>query len=150
MLLILLLILVVIIGIIVLVVFSYLDHKSSVWVDYDPGKFVGAGISISAGILLVIFGCIAIGMNCTSVCARERIAYQEKVESLNHTYTILLNAEETWDRYTAIQQYNDLVRAFKSDIKQEQELLNNPWISWFHCKAYQEFNINAVSYIENI
>lgn len=99
--------------------------------------------------LTVILGSGLLIENSSYNCSLARMRYEERVEELNNTYNTLitLNTSDNNLLRLEIVSYNKEVKEFKESIKQAQINLDNPWISWFVCKEYANFNANAVSYI---
>ncbi len=98
---------------------------------------------------LGLMGCCLFIALCNSPAAHvaARVNYSETVTSLNSTYKLLTQAEDSYAKYTAIQQYNSEVREFKEDITTTQAHLKNPWINWMCNYEYKNFDANVVSYI---
>jgi len=90
----------------------------------------------------LICGLMSMIENSTYKQEELRIEYRATVEQLNSTYEILENNFEP----IAVHQYNESVKEFKNDIEQAQYRLSNPWIDWFTCCVYNEFDANAVQY----
>ena len=114
--------------------------------DTETGRTVSVALIVMFTLFLTISGAVCIGMNAPMKNDQIRIEYNNNVTSLNETYNILLNTDDSLDKYTAIQQYNNDVRDFKTEIQQAQYVLSNPWINWFESYVYAEFDSNAVSY----
>ena len=122
--------------------------------DYKLSEVVDTTLTITGATLTVLFGLITIigGMWCVMAnnpmtYENERIAYVEKVDSLNATYSVLITNVDNESYKISIQQYNQEIREFKTEIKTNQKWLNNPWTNWFMCKEYKNMDVNAVSYI---
>ena len=94
-----------------------------------------------------MIGC-SIGNNTPQKAREIKIKYDNDVYSLNATYKTLEKADDSWAKYTAIQQYNESVKEFKTDIETNKAIVNNPFISWFTCYIYAELDPNSVSFYE--
>lgn len=94
-----------------------------------------------------MIGC-SIGNNLPQKAREIRIKYDNDVYSLNATYKTLEKADDSWAKYTAVQQYNEAVKEFKTDIETNKAIVNNPFISWFTCYIYAELDPNSVSFYE--
>ena len=100
------------------------------------------------GIFSAASGIVALIANSSPVCIDSRQRYEQNVKNLSTTYKILMEADDGYAKYTAIQQYNVEVKEFKTNILVKQECLKNPWINWFVCRENNNFDANAVQYIE--
>ena len=92
-------------------------------------------------------GC-SIGNNLPQKAREIKIKYYNDVYSFNVTYKTLEKAENSWAKYTAVQQYNEAVKEFKTSIETNKAIVNNPFISWFTCYIYAELDPNSVSFYE--
>ena len=104
-------------------------------------SFFASLLSISA------IGC-CIAINLPQKAREIKIKYDNDVYSLNATYKTLEKADDSWAKYTAVQQYNEAVKEFRTDIETNKAALNNPFISWFTCHIYAELDPNSVSFYE--
>lgn len=129
------------------ILFSVLDKHDYYHYNWDTVALIFLALSIFVGLGASISIGLSIGVNSVVNCKKQELHYEEQVKSLNDTYEVLIHVDETWDKYTAIQQYNQEVKDFKYEIKYEQEMLDNLWLNWFHCKSYKNFDSNSVSYI---
>lgn len=116
--------------------------------ERDGIMFVSATVAVLFGVALFTCGFVAIIINSPHNHLSAKIEYEEKVASLNATYTILMSADDSYAKYTGIQQYNLEVSEFKTDIIKTQKGIANPWISWMYNYEYKNFDADAVSYIE--
>lgn len=109
---------------------------------------ISLSLCLIGGVFSIICGSISICNNSRYTCITEKIKYEEKVTELNTTYDYLMTYnDETYARYTAIQQYNSEVEEFKTNILKKQATLKDPWVCWFECKEYNNMDANSVKYI---
>lgn len=134
------------ISLITFVVCKVIDNCTTIWVD-DLFEMITLCVLLVAGIGSLATGGIAALSNTSYNALIHTTHYEESVRELNTTYNYLISAPEGAAKYTAVQQYNSEVKEFKQDIIQEQKRLENPWVSWFHCYAFNNMDANAVQYI---
>ena len=118
------------------------------WERIEAISFIGAFVALCSSIGFICCGVISICNNVPVSHVSARIKYTETVTSLNSTYKLLTQAEDSYAKYTAIQQYNVEVEKFKTDILSTQHQLKNPWLNWMNNYEYNNFDANVVSYIE--
>ena len=108
--------------------------------------FTGVIGAISCiGFIACCIFCLIINasLNCNSI----QIEYNQRLEELNSTKQVIETIQDDYARSVAITQYNTNVREFKEDVLMAQLYLKNPWINWFVCHEYNNFDANAVDYI---
>lgn len=119
--------------------------------QHDMSRKCCAILSYTGFFALLIFVTICIISNVSSTIEKTRIKYQENVISLNATYNCIINSSlDDHSKNVAIQSYNEDVKKFKKEIEDAQSALNNNWTSWFIPPVYNEFDVNAVSYIDYV
>ncbi len=143
---ILLLTLLFIICVVLLVIYAKVyNYYSDLW------EVIGfLSIVIGSVLLIALFiTSIACIVNNTNYTKRKvRIEYNETVESLNNTKEYVETITDDYARSIAVTEYNNEVKAFKSDIMKEKNRLNNGWINWFTCSEYKKLDTDAIEYIK--
>lgn len=111
---------------------------------FDEGV-VGGAMGVAFG--TAFFVCLAVVciVNGSPSCNEKITWYEQQVISLNNTYSVLTNTDI--HNEVAVQQYNQDVAKFKGEILSAQANLNNLWVNWFTCPAYNNMDANAVKYI---
>lgn len=108
-------------------------------------------ITLTIGIILlstfVVSGMSALIMQYGTPAKKADLYYSQKIEELTNTYNSLTNAETSSARYTAIQQYNEEVNKFKTELIKHQYWLNNVWTNWFVPYTVGNYSAESVSYI---
>lgn len=130
-----------IVGIIFVILYNTIDNSE---LNFGVGLLATllGGVGLFTTVLLII--CV----NSTPARLSTRAKLTNTVVELSTTYNILIEKDRTLDVYTAIDSYNSKVSEYKTEVTIHQEYLKNPWINWFVCAEYNNFNVDAVSYID--
>ena len=99
------------------------------------------------GISLLVCGPVCLIFNSSARCNYVRIWHEQEIQELESTRQIIETIQDDYARSVAITQYNTRVKEYKEEILVKQHYLNNPWISWFNCREYNNFSADEVSYI---
>lgn len=77
-----------------------------------------------------------------------RMKIQEQINSIESSRAVLENKIES-ETYTILEvnSYNESVKEYKIMIQTGQNQYANPWINWLSSPVYNEFSIDAVSYL---
>ena len=129
------------------------------WSDYDGEKLVFGTL----GMIFLFAVCI-----CGAICLVEHNKYHMQVKEYELTEQITLFQNEknilesyhvvndgekttftsditfevisTENYYAKVNDYNKKIYDFKINVKKNQYNLNNPWVNWFICPAYQSIS----------
>ena len=132
----------------ILIISWYLSSKSWEYSNWEAVVFPSGVVAILFGVFAFIAVPVAIVNNSTASRNSAQIWYTESVENLNATRNYILTITDDYAKSAAVTNYNLSVKNFKYTIKNEKAELANPWISWFNCSIYNEFDENIVDYIK--
>ena len=130
--------------------FEVFKDRDSYYSEFNEVSQVGGAIVGLVGFLgLSICSIIALVNNCSNFYKNKvRIEYQERINSIENTRIALENQlSSSTLTVLEISSYNDTVREFKTQLKQEQLLLKDPWVGCLCCPVCNEFSVDVVSYI---
>jgi len=107
--------------------------------------------SVVVGLGIIGVGVMGVGglvMNNSLTKDTITIELNERIESINNSKKSLENKIES-KTYTVLEinDYNNSVREYKTEVAQAQKRLDNIWINWMTCSAYRNFDVDAVSYL---
>ena len=120
----------------------YLEQESDIlWI-------VTLALVCVSGVTALIMGFGGIVTNSSVAKNDITIKLNERIESINNSRKSLEKKIES-STYTILEvnSYNDSVREYKTEVAQAQKRLDNIWINWLTCSAYNNFDVNAVSYL---
>lgn len=139
-----------VVGVTLSILFDKLDDNASLGDDtYEIAFYHMLPISIIGflGLCSVLFGGL-LSKNTTLEQTKLSIELTERIESINSSKKSLEKKIES-STYTILEinDYNNSVREYKTEVAKAHVTLNNPWINWFECCAYKNFDVDAVSYL---
>lgn len=130
------------------VVLCLLANVADIFYVEDIPDIIGVCLISICGFSLLVCSIFTIVRNSKVSKEHKTIEIQETIESINETRKTL-EYKISSESYTVLEinEYNNNVKEYKTEIKQANLILNNPWINWFENPAYKEFNGNEVSYL---
>ena len=119
------------------------------WLGWEENWFLtGLAGGLGFGIGLITCSIMCIVANSTTFKENKRISLNETiVEIMNTRYVLEHRAETETVTVLEINTYNEKVRNFKNEIKKNQAMLKDPWVNWFVCPVYNEYDPDVVSYL---
>ncbi len=110
------------------------------------------GLQLFGLLIGIVFTAICVGMiatiNSSTSHDNLKIAYEESITDIQNDYNYIQDLADDKAKSVAIINYNNKVKEFKTEIKQNKLLLDNPWINWFNNYAYRDMDENIVDYIK--
>lgn len=138
-----------VVGVTLSILFDKLDDNASFGDDsFKIAFYHMLPLSILGFIGLCCAGFGGLSKNTTLAQTKLSIELTERVESINSSKKSLEKKIES-STYTVLEinDYNNSVRDYKTEVAKAHVTLNNPWINWFECCAYKNFDVDAVSYL---
>lgn len=104
----------------------------------------GWTIAFLPGMALVLVAVAMFGSVATINSDEEAWKIKNEVVLLNREYDRLCHIDVDRDR---VQRYNERARDFNERLERNQSILGNPWVSWFTCYAWNDYNSEDVKEI---
>ena len=96
----------------------------------------------------VLCGIMILSVNNSTSHNNLKIAYEESITDIQNDYNYIQELVDDKAKSVAIINYNNKVKEFKTEIKQNKVLVDNPWFNWFNNYAYKDMDENIVDYIK--
>ena len=96
----------------------------------------------------VITGVMGFATNSSETCAKVRKECAQTEMVLKMRYEALTKLNDDYLKYVLVTEYNNDVSEYKSKLIEAQNNLANPWVNWFTCHEYNNFNAEEIYYYE--
>lgn len=101
-------------------------------------------VAFAPGMILLLLTVAMLGSATTINSREEAMKISNEVYSLNYEYRQLTRIDADRDR---VYQYNEKARDFNGRLQHNQEVLRNPWVNWFACYAWNDYDSEDVKEI---
>lgn len=133
---------VLVVGIVCAIVWYYTGDDT--WgIGAVPSGLVG-------GIFSILCISLVLSVNTPFNKRRTKIELDNRIAEIEADKQLILTLKDDYARSVAITNYNNKVKEFKVEVEKAQYDLNNPFVNWFTCPVYNEYDSSMVDYIISV